>query len=226
MSDELTPEEQADAERGRLLVAQAVADVGAPLSLQTRVADQVAAAKGDRAPAAPRERRRRLPALGAIGAAGLAAVLVAVLIAGGGPSVTDAAQAAVVDRPPPPAQGKLLAARQDGVPFPNWEGIGWRAQGVGTTEAEGRGLATVSYRSAKTGAVVQYSIVEGDPLEAPGGAREVVRQSVRYRLLTDDGRRIITWTRDGRTCIVAGPTTVSDEKYLELATWEEQNLRS
>lgn len=232
MTDEpMTPEDQAAAERGRLLVAEAAGGVSAPLTLQTRVAEHVAAAKAREAGGASAARRPsprarlRLPALGAIAAAGLAAVLAAVLVVGGGgPSVTDAAQAAVVDGPPPAARGEVLAAAQDGVDFPNWEGIGWRAQGAGDAEAGGRDLRTVSYRSTKTGAVVQYSIVAGDRLDDPDGARTIERDGTTYRLLTDDGRRVVTWTRDGRTCIVAGPTTVADEKYLELATWEKANL--
>ncbi len=170
MDDADATPDPAAAERGRLLVADAMRQVSAPLPLQARVAEEVARAKGG-APAEPRD----------------------------GP--------------------RALAAGREGVAFPNWERMGWSATDAGGGEAADRGVRTVAYRSDRTGAVVTYSIVAGDALDVPGGAEQVDRDGVAYRLTTEGPRRIVSWERDGHTCVLSAPRTVPDATLLELASW-------
>lgn len=200
--------------RAMTLIRGAAGELRAPLALRERLeADRVRLAR-------PRARRRWLSV--ATAGAVAAAVLLAVVLAGpGGPTLQDAA--AFGAQPPagaaPAAQGKLLAASQDGVQFPEWGAkFGWRAIGTRTGEVDGRDATTVYYE--KEGKTLAYTIVGGDALDGPDDARTITAEGTPVQLFhTDDGRPAATWEREGHTCVLAG-AGVPDAKLAELAGWK------
>jgi hypothetical protein len=137
-----------------------------------------------------------------------------------GPTLQDAAAfgAEPPAAPAPAAQGKLLAAEQDGVAFPEWSKFGWKAVGIRTGEVGGRDATTVYYE--KEGKTLAYTIVGGDALDVPGDAKAVDVSGTPVHLFrTDDGRPAATWERQGHTCVLAGEG-VPDPKLAELAGWK------
>lgn len=217
-SDPTLAAELAAQERAVGVLRAAAADAGdAPLSLREGL---------------ERARRPRWASVGRRGALGLAAVAAAiaalVVVAllptgGGGPSVAQAA--AVSARPategPPsadPARPALLEADVEGTVFPNWDAeFGWIAAGQRADGLDGRDTRTVLY--SKEGKEVGYTIVSGDALDPPEGAREVSSGGVDLELFTQDGRRVVTWLRDGKTCVLSG-VGVDDETLVKLAVWK------
>jgi anti-sigma factor RsiW len=201
----------------------------APDALRARVAAMVAAAgdahETDRA-GAPARHRRRLPrprvfALGSTVAALAAAAVI--LFAGGpqSPSVAEAAQVALAPaRSAAPAAHpatNTLDASVDGVAYPYWaDTTGWRATGSRSDTLHGRPVRTVFYENAK-GERIGYSIAAGSPLPAEGGST-IERGGVGYRTLRSGGAVIVTWLRDGHTCILAA-RDVDASVLLRLAAW-------
>ena len=194
-------------------------DVAAPAGLRQRI-------EAERSrPSAP-VRRRRLVFGGAL--AGVAAViaLAIVLVApsgSGGPTVVEAAQlsdlpATQASVPVDRANPKLLDAAVDGVPFPNLHAnFVWHEAGGRSDELDGRGTKTVFYERA--GQRIGYTILSGDPIHPPGGAKPSVQNGVRLNTATDGGRAIVTWLRDGRTCVLSGKH-VSAKDLREVASWK------
>jgi hypothetical protein len=200
--------------RAVTLIRGAAADVRAPLALRERLeADRTRLAR-------PRARRRWFSV--ALAGAVVATALLAVIFTGPtGPTLDEAAAfgAQPPTGPPPAAEGKLLAAAQDGVAFPEWAAkFGWKPSGVRTGEIEGRDATTVYYE--KEGKTLAYTIVGGDALDVPDDARSVTAEGTTIRLFrTGDGRPAATWERQGHTCVLAG-TGVPDAKLAELAGWK------
>ena len=216
----LDPGEQELAERGRELVATAVAETRAPLGLRERLEAQ-------------RERRRpagrgRWLGLGASVAAVVAAAAVALVITVGGspaPSVLATVQLAA-DGPTLPAPARdarnpaLLQTRLQGLPFPNWdEAFKWRAVGARRDEINGRPATTVYYDRPR-GMRAAYTIVGGAALEPPDGARTLRLDGTAFHVLRHGARRVVVWDRDGHTCIMSAPAGVSHERLLDLAAWD------
>jgi hypothetical protein len=170
-------------------------------------------------------RRRRLAIGGALAGAVAAVALVAVLIVpsdGGNPTVVEAAR--LSDYPATSSLAvdasneKLLAANVEGVPFPNWRGeFGWRQAGTRSDGLEGRSARTVFYEHG--GRRVAYTIVSGEGIPAPGGSRPATRNGVNLHSLSDGGRRVVTWWRDGRTCVLSS-ADVGDHELIKLASWK------
>lgn len=218
--DSPTPEDRELAERGRLLIAAAVAEERAPLALRERVeADRARQAVSGR-----RRRRRIVPAAATALAASVTAVVIA--IGGSQATATVGAVAAVSQRgheQPPPAHAedrpKQLQASVDGVPFPYWEEkFGWRATGAREDTVSGRHTTTVFY-SGKSNAEVGYSIVAGKALDVPDGRRVTV-DGTTLTVMDDGPRQIVTWRRGGRTCVISAPDAVPTRKLLSLAAWD------
>jgi hypothetical protein len=207
------------AARGAALIAAAVAapEARAPLSLRAQI-------EAERTRASRRPTRRR--AWIAVPVSALAAAVIAVVLATGGasgPSITQVAAVGV--RPPtgpaPAVTGGALP-RLDlevgGVAFPEWrEAFEWKAVGRRTDVVDERRVTTVAYETAE-GRRVDYSIVAGAALEPPDDAREVTRNGTTYRLLDAGDRRVVTWERGGRTCVVSAEG-VPDERLLAAAEW-------
>ena len=159
--------------------------------------------EADRARAAARGRKLRMR-LGV--ASGVAAVAVAVVLAAGGtggPSLDDAA--ALSARPP---TSSAPAVEHAGIVFPDWRlEFGWRSAGQRTDDVEGRSAKTAVY--AKDGNQVAYTIVDGPVIDGTGGPDYVA-----------DGRRVVTFERNGHTCVVSAPVAVKRDVLLKLAAWD------
>jgi hypothetical protein len=209
------------AERGRALIAAAVAETMAPLALRERI-------EADRTRAAKSARPRRLRALVPAGGLVAAAVVAVVLLAGGGaaaPSVLATAALAtggpVLPAPTENASnGAVLKASMEGVPFPYWGGsFQWEAVGARDDKIEDRSAKTVYYENAK-GVRAAYTILGGDTIDAPSSAHKQTANGIELWIAQDHGRRIVTWTRDGHTCVLSAPLAVPEQKLLELASWK------
>jgi hypothetical protein len=203
-----------DEQRRALTVVRAL-DVPAPARLRARV--------GVSRPRARSWAGLRIPAFAAAALAVAAAVVLAV-VAGGpnAPSFNEAAgvaQLGPTGPAPPPDSGdpNLLAASVDGVAFPDYSrAFGWRAKGERSDELDGRTSRTIYYR--RGGRDVAYTIVSGEALTWPAGARTMRRDGVELRLLARDGAAVVTWIRDGRTCVLSSEGTAVNE-LVELAAW-------
>ena len=195
---------------------------GLDLQASPALRERIAAPSARRARPA-RRRRLAIPATlaGAAAAAALAAVVL--LPAGGGnPTVVEAARLSA--QPPTAAVAvdssnpKLLAADVEGVPFPNWRGeFGWRPDGARSDRLGNRAARTVFYEHA--GRRVAYTIVSGDGISAPEGSRPATSNGVHLHTLAQGGRRVVTWWRDGRTCVLSS-SDVGDHQLIALATWK------
>jgi hypothetical protein len=207
-------------ERRAVDALRGAAQTRAPASLRERIAaDQ---ARAGRAP------RRRRAVLGS-GLAGALAVLVLVLVLAlpggtpGSPSVSQAASLALrgpsAPAPPPGLRG-ALARDVDEVYFPNWAGIGYRATGERVDRLGGHRLDTIYY-TGSGGSRIIYTIVGGSALAQPSGAALTYwgKVKVALRSLQLGRRPLVTWQRDGHTCILTG-TDVSRHHLLQLASRE------
>jgi hypothetical protein len=224
--DPNTPLEAVDeqlAERGRALIAAAVAETQAPLALRERIeADRErAVARGAGA------RRRRLRGL-LLPAGGLVAALVVavVLVAGGGGAPRVLATASLAARGPvlpPPAEDEaneaLLKSSIEGVPFPYWGELKWESSGARDDKIEGRDARTVYYDNAK-GVRAAYTILGGDAIDPPSDAAKRTDKGVQLYVVEDKGRRVVTWERNGHTCVLSAPLAVPEQKLLDLAAWQ------
>lgn len=212
------------AERGRALIAAAVAETMAPLALRERI-------EADRARAHQRGGSRRSRGLlGKLVPAGgvVAAVVVAlVLVLGGSSAPSVLATASLAARGPvlpAPAEdasnGAVLKASMEGVPFPYWgESFQWEAVGARDDKIADRSAKTVYYDNPK-GARAAYTILGGDKIDPPSNARKLANHGIELWISQDHGRRIVTWTRAGHTCVLSAPLTVPQQKLLELASWK------
>lgn len=196
------------------------------------------AAVTDRAPSGLRARieaqrpkpaalaRRRFGYAGAlVGAVAAAALALALILPGGtpgAPSVSDAAALASkgANQPAPmPNPGEPKGSIGDGIQavyFPNWQrqfnavAVGQRTDGLG-----GRPAVTVYYRWQ--GKLVAYTIV-GLPALSQPNATITQKNGVELRTLTLHGRTVVTWRRDGHTCVISGPG-LSAPDLQRLAAW-------
>jgi anti-sigma factor RsiW len=186
------PELAAALARQRAVVARLIASAPpAPLSLRRRVGEL------DVAPPVLRRRPWRPAA-----ALALAAVMAAfvVLLAAGGPAVEQVLAVAARPATAPAA----LDREFEGVRFPRYEN--WRATGERRDVIDGRSVRTVFY--AKDGREIAYAIVAG-----PALSREEA-----LRVVREDGVVAVTWTRAGRTCVIAASGGDADA-LARLAVW-------
>ena len=192
-------------------------DVSAPARLRTALSAERPA------PA----RRRFAPLVWAGAAAAVAAVAVAIVLLAGGASTPTIEQAAgLASRPataPAPApradQPTLLTAEAEGLAYPNWaREFGWRASGERSDELGDRDATTVLYRNADDNRLA-YTIVSGTALEPEPGAKPTTVDGVRLSVTRDGDRTVVTWLRDGHTCVLSG-SGVPRRTMLELAAWK------
>jgi hypothetical protein len=215
----LDPRDEPLAERGRALVVQASAETFAPLALRERIeADRARAAKGG----AGRRRRTLLAPVAAV----LAAAVVAIVIAGGGagsPSVLATAALAgggpeVAAPPVDPSNPKVLRESVEGVKFPEWNTLKWKAVGARHDTLKDRKATTVYYDNPK-GARAAYTILAGKHVDEPSKAAKHEYNATEIYSFVRGGRRIVTWQRQGHTCVMSAPLSVPEEKLLALASW-------
>jgi hypothetical protein len=211
-------ERRADQEEIGAAIRATVSEVGAPSGLRRRVEGQ-RRARGARRVATPRL------AAGLVSAVAVAVVaLVLIGRPGAGPTVADAASAALAPATAPaPARDRrhpwLLGAAVDGVAFPHWrERFGWRATGLRRMRLRGRPATAVVYRGP-AGERLGYVIVSGAALRIPAPARVVTRGGVRFAVLGRGDAVVVTWRRAGNTCVVAA-RGVPAARLLTLAVWD------
>jgi hypothetical protein len=206
-------------------------DVRAPEQLHRRIdalVDERSARTSRRSP-----RARSFAGLSPLGLGGaLAIVVVAVVLAFGVPgggstalSVHDASaltlRAATMLAPTQnPRRQTQLAKTVDGVAFPYWaDGFGWHATGAREDRIDGRTVTTVFYADGAARRI-GYAIVAGEPAPRLGGGTVAWRGGTPYRLLAEDGVKVVAWLRDGRLCVLAG-RSVSNATLLALASWND-----
>jgi anti-sigma factor RsiW len=195
---------------GRDRLRAAAAATEAPFELRRQI---------DALLAQPPRGRRRWPPLAVLASAGASlAVVLALVLGGGAPSVGDVLDAtggaptATVTL----SGGPLLEVQVEGTRFPDYEQkFGWRAVGQREDEVDGRLVRTVHYR--KGGDEVRYSIVAGGALEEPAGT-DLEAEGTRLRRVGD--ARAVTWRRGGHTCLMEGSPGVSAATLAELAGWK------
>ena len=210
------------AEQERAVTMLRGLDEPAPASLRARV-DELTGTS------APRRAARWRRALVLPGAAAIAAAAAAVVILIGGgtaaPTVPAAAKFAVASATLPspaadPNDADELALRGAGIPFPAWgTKQGWVKDGARTDTVGGRQITTVFYKSA-SGKRIGYAISSGAPLSGANG-ETATRYGVTFTTQrTGDGINLITWVRNGHTCVIAG-RNVSYATLLKLASADE-----
>jgi hypothetical protein len=156
-----------------------------------------------------------------------AAVVAVVLTVGGGTVAPTVAQAAVLMGRAPlsgvskPADhhGTLPGVRAVGLTYPYWEDhFGYHATGVRSDGFGGRRVTTVYYRRGSSR--VAYEIVSGAPLRMGGRVFSTQRQGVRLWAMQTRNGLVVTWLRDGHTCILVG-THTGLPALLGLAAWHQ-----
>jgi hypothetical protein len=175
--------------------------------------------------AAPSSRGFKLGAATAVLAV-LAVVLVASLSGGGSTLTVRQASALTLRAPtmaapmPSASNSRQLDAAVDGVPFPYWEDrFGWRSTGARVDHVAGRTITTVFYSNGR-GQRIGYAIVAGTPAPTTSGGAIVWHHAVPYRVTRANGTTVVTWTRDGHLCVVAG-RGMSSATLLRLASWND-----
>jgi|SRR5579884_3064376 len=167
-------------------------------------------------------RRGRLLYGGALAAsAALAATLLALLLPGGpgAPSVSQAAALAFRGpaMPAPASTGRKLTLGVGEIYFPNWAPLGWRSSGWRTDDLRGRLAMTVYYKWH--GKQIAYTILAAPPLRRPD-ARIVRMDGIAIQSFPLRGRLVVTWRRDGHTCVLSGQG-MSTAELARLAGWSE-----
>jgi len=118
------------------------------------------------------------------------------------------------------ANGTLLKTSMQGVPFPYWGGsFKWEAVGTRDDKIKDRPAKTVFYDNPK-GVRAAYTILGGDKIDAPSGSHDKTQNGIKLSITENAGRRIVTWTRDGHTCVLSAPVAVPEDKLLQLAAWK------
>jgi hypothetical protein len=220
-------------------LVQSTAEIAAPASLRASVAELTDARtrkrgryEGRQQGAADRRRTAIWRPRASIGIVALAAVLIAVVsVALHGrtaPTVGSTARLALAPAtgPAPSVSATdhdVLSVHPTGassIPFPSYVHFtAWRASGVRHDTLQGRHVTTVFYSVG--GTRVGYSIVSGAALSMPSGSTVRGPTGVRYVYVSSGGAQIITWRRDGHTCVIAGHS-IARSTLLALAAADEQ----
>lgn len=167
------------------------------------------------------------PLLGIAGVAAAAVVALVLLLGGGsgGPSIertAELAHGAATEAAPAPNPGdpRLLQAGFGGITMPDYEPrFGIPATGQRTDALDGRKLLTVYYK-LPNGHPMSYSIVSGKPLELPPGGRVARFHGIVIHGYPGRKLAFVTLVRKGRTCVLAGETTVAELVSLAKAPLE------
>jgi hypothetical protein len=211
------------AEQQRAVSLLRAIDTPAPDSLRQWLESQTEERQTDERPA-KRRRGWAMPrfafpaALGVAAAAIAAAVVIAVGGGSSSPTLGQAAHAALAasTMPAPNESGAMtLDVSAGGIPFPYWEHtVGWNAIGARSDSIGGRHAVTVFYEAG--GRRVGYTIVTGPPVQVKGGVT-VTAHGTPYTFMRTGSARLITWVRNGHTCVIAGHG-VTYKTLLGLAT--------
>ena len=171
-------------------------------------------------------RTRPLAVVAAAALAAFAAVLVLTTGGGGpgGPTLASAAQLSDLQPTgPSPVHNlrrpTLLYERFAGVTYPYWyEQFNWFTAGQRTDDlGGGRTAHTVFYRH--THHRIGYTIVSGKPLIPPRSAERRVVDGLEMRGYRDGDRDVVSFVRNGHTCVLAGMVHSRGTLY-KLAAWK------
>ena len=173
-----------------------------------------------------RRSRPRVALAGAVATVAAAVVLAVALVAelGSHPTIAEAARpSALAATAPAPAQDArrptLLRASFAGVTYPDWNReFGWRTTGRRHDSLEGgRSAETVFYQH--THHRIGYTVVSGKPLKPPGHAQRFVVNGLQMLAYKDGRRDVVTFERNGRTCVLAG-VVHRRSTLVKLASWK------
>ena len=221
----MDPLDEELAERGRLLIAAAVAETMAPLALRERIeADTRRAGKSGARPRSRGVMGWLLPAGGLVAAA---AVVLALVLGGGAGAPSVLATAALA------TGGPVLPAPAEDTPTAPCSRPRWGAcpSPTGATRSSGRPWARATTRS-RTAAPARSSTTtpraRAPPTRSSAATRSTRppvrasrhRNGTKLYITQDKGRRIVTWTRSGHTCVLSAPLAVPEQKLLQLASWK------
>lgn len=194
----------------------------APLGLRERIEAQ--------RPSRAKQARRRIGYAGGLAAALAVVALALVLLLPGGspgaPSVSQAAGLAALgaNQPAPmpdPTNPAKLGSDVEFVYFPNWEKrFGAPAVGKRTDTFGGRPATTVYYRL--NGKTIAYTIV-GEPALPGLPSDHTVLHGTKLWTFEHNGLQVVTWRRDGRTCILSS-TDVAPAQLRKLAAWRAPGM--
>ena len=217
--------------RRRARVERAVASspqLQADLATERRALRAIRGAADERAPVALRARlelardpdpRWRLPrfltATAATAGVAVAVFAAALVVTLGGPSggPTVAAAAALGSRTPvavagatPNDHGVVPGVSAAGISFPDWgEHFGFEAVGVRRDHLGDRLATTVFY--SRGDEQIAYTIMSGPPVPAGASLHESMWGGIRLGSFLSHGRVVVTWLRNGHTCVLSGADT-------------------
>jgi hypothetical protein len=200
----------------------------APDRLHRRI-EQMHAEATRRSPRMPAPRGRGIPRSrlrSAALAAGAAVILVVALVVALDGSQSRVVQAAELSlrpstEPPPPTnleRPALVERSFAGVTFPAWSGkFGWRTDGARRDELDGRETLTVYYRH--THHRIGYTVIAGRAVEPPDDAETLNAGGVELRRFRLGRQDVVTFVRNGRTCVLSGDVHDPDT-LVKLASWK------
>ncbi len=168
--------------------------------------------------------RPRVVLGGGLAAAVLTAIVTLVIGVGSSASPTVASASTLGWRAPTAAlsvatedHGALPGVSAAGIDFPNWAArFGFNALGIRRDRIGGRLATTVFYE--RPGDRIAYTIVSGGPLSAGLGARERVWDGTRLASLSVRGRVVVSWLRNGHTCVLSATGTPATTLALLAST--------
>lgn len=179
----------------------------APAGLRARLELARAPTQSRRAP------RCRVVLGGGLAAAALSAIVVLVIGVGSSAAPSVASASTLGGRVPTASlvsttadHGTLAGVSAAGISFPDWAArFGFKAAGVRRDRFDGRLATTVFY--GRGGERIAYTIVSGAPLSAGAAAKQSVWGGTRLASLSVRGRVVVTWRRDGHSCVLSATRT-------------------
>lgn len=194
--------------------------------------------RADRAPATLRiaidtrrhrlpQRRARLVYAGALGVTVAAVVaMLVLLLPGGSPGAPTVSQAAALATrgaamPPPRELGFKVDEDVQDTYFPNWDrSFHWQASGRRVDRPDGHLAVTVYY--VKGSKQIAYTILTSPPLDWTTAPKHH-DNGIGLQSFVQDGRTIVSWRRDGHTCVLSS-SDMSAGQLARLAAWKAPGL--
>jgi hypothetical protein len=135
------------------------------------------------------------------------------MIGGGAGAPTVASAAELGTRPPvsvasatPNDRGVVPGVSAAGISFPDWgPSFGFEAVGVRRDHLGDRLATTVFY--ARDDQRIAYTILSGLAVPAGAALRQSVWDGVQIGSFLSHGRVVVTWLRNGHTCVLSGADT-------------------
>jgi hypothetical protein len=161
-------------------------------------------ASRDPAPRAPEDRRSRTGLIAGVTITVVALVAAFAFGASRGDDAGRVASAVVALHERGPTGPAPATLPDDGV-VPGFSDFaaraGWAPTGGRSDRVEGRSTVTVFWERA--GRRIAHTVVSGDPVDAPPGARRTGRRGVLLQSFSRDGRTAVMWTEGDRTALIS-----------------------